>query len=262
MQRPSHPSILPAGRQRKILDAIRAAGAVTVDELVLLLGVSESTVRRDLDQLSEKGLLSRTHGGAVPPAFSTAYESSYADKKNLCADEKRRIGKFAASCVSDGDTLILDAGSTTFEVARELFEHRRLTILTYDLAIAALTDYHPSTSVFLAGGAVRRGFNVTLGSDTEAFFRNVRVNKAFLGADAIDVTDGLFNATFTEQSIKQLIIKAAQEVILVADRTKFKKTALTKICDLSTINRIVTDKDLCANVENELRERGVDVVKV
>lgn len=118
MQRRAHPSILPAGRQRRIMDALRSEGAVTVESLVPLLGVSESTVLRDLELLSERGLLSRTHGGAVLPSLSTAFENAYADKTKAFVEEKARIGSRAASLVADGDTLILDAGSTTLEIAR------------------------------------------------------------------------------------------------------------------------------------------------
>lgn len=257
MQRRAHPSILPAGRQRRIMDALRSEGAVTVESLVPLLGVSESTVRRDLELLSERGLLSRTHGGAVLPSLSTAFENAYADKTKAFVEEKARIGSRAASLVADGDTLILDAGSTTLEIARQLSEHRRLTVLTYDLAIAGCSEYHSSSSVFLAGGRIRCNFNETLGADTESFFRDVRVNKAFLGADAIDLQEGIFNANIAERSIKQLIVRAAQEVILVADHSKFGKSALVKICDFSDIDRIVTDRGLFPEVSQELERQGI-----
>jgi len=257
MQRRAHPSILPAGRQRRIMDALRSEGAVTVESLVPLLGVSESTVRRDLEQMSERGFLSRTHGGAVLPFLSTAFENAYADKAKTFVEEKIRIGSRAASLVADGDTLILDAGSTTLEIARQLSEHRRLTVLTYDLAIAGCSEYHLSTSVFLAGGSVRRNFNETLGADAENFFREVRVNKAFLGADAIDLQEGVFNANLAERSIKQLIVRAAQEVILVADHSKFGKSALVKICDLADVERIVTDRDISSEASLELQRQGI-----
>ncbi|MDO4785790.1 MAG: DeoR/GlpR family DNA-binding transcription regulator [Fretibacterium sp.] len=257
MQRRAHPSILPAGRQRKILDVLRSEGAVTVDDLVSLLGVSESTVRRDLEQLSERGLLSRTHGGAVPPSISTAFENAYADKKKTFVEEKVRIGGWAASYVADGDTLILDAGSTTLEIARQLSEHRRLTVLTYDFAIAGLSEYHPTTSVFLAGGSVRRDFNETLGADAESFFRDVRVNKAFLGADAIDLEQGVFNANIAERAVKQLIIRAAQEVVLVADHSKFGKSALVRICGLTEIDKVVTDRSLAPEFAREMERQGI-----
>lgn len=259
MQRPSHPSILPAGRQSKIIDVIRTAGAVTVDELVALLGVSESTVRRDLDQLSEKGLLSRTHGGAVPPVSSTAFENTYAEKKLKFAEEKTRIAVAASQLVADGETLILDSGSTTFEVAKQLSSLKHLKIITYDLLVAGGVDYDSSTSIILAGGFFRKGFNLVFGSETENFFRNIRVNKAFLGADSIDLEQGLFNATMEEASIKKNIIASAKEVIVVTDHSKFGKMSLAKVCDLSSITRIITGRELTPEYQKALCNAGINL---
>ena len=121
----------------------------------------------------------------------------------------------------------------------------------------SLSEYHPSTSVFLAGGNIRRNFNETLGADTEDFFRNVRVNKAFLGADAVDLQEGVFNANIAERTVKQLVIRAAQEVVLVADHSKFGKNALIKICDFTEIDKIVTDRGLAPEVSRELGRQGI-----
>lgn len=256
MQRPAHPSILPAERQRRILDALRSGGGVTVDGLVQLLGVSESTARRDLEQLSERGLLSRTHGGAVLPAFSTAFESSYAEKKMQFPEEKERIGAAAARMVADGETLILDSGSTNFEVAKHLASLKRLKIITYDLMIAGGVDYDPSTSIILAGGVLRRGFNLVVGSDTENFFENIRVNKAFLGADSIDVDGGIFNATLEEAAVKKIIVSVAREVIVVTDHSKFGRTALAKVCGLDRVHGIITGKELDPEYRQALEAAG------
>lgn len=262
MQRPAHPSILPAERQRRILDALRGDGGVTVEGLVQLLGVSESTVRRDLEQLSEKGLLSRTHGGAVPPAFSTAFESSYIEKKMQYPEEKERIGAEAAKRVADGETLILDSGSTTFEVGRHLASIKRLKIITYDLLIAGEIDYDPSTSIILAGGVFRRGFNLVVGGETENFFRNIRVNKAFLGVDSLDPEQGIFNATLEEASIKKIIIEVAREVIVVTDHSKFGRTALAKVCALEHVHEIITGRELESTYQEKLRAAGVNLTLV
>jgi DeoR/GlpR family transcriptional regulator of sugar metabolism len=259
MQRQAHPSILPAERQRRILEAIRSGGGVTVEGLVSHLGVSEATVRRDLEALSAKGLVSRTHGGAVSPGTSTAFEDSYAEKQFKNLEEKCRIGAVAAALAADGEAIALDAGSTTLEVARRLINLRHLTVMTYDLLIAGTVDYNPTSSVLLAGGRVRRGFGLTLGSETERFFRRVRVNKAFLGADAIDPDRGIFNANFEEAAVKQLLIESACEVIVVADRSKFGKTALVEICGMERITRIVTDRGADPAALDALRRNGVAV---
>ena len=259
MQRPAHPSILPAERQRKILDALRDNGGVTVEGLVRLLNVSESTVRRDLEQLGEKKLLSRTHGGAVLPDFSTAFEASYAEKMMRHLEEKKRIGAAAAQMVADGETLILDSGSTTYEVAKSIASLKHLKIITYDLMIAGSVDYDSTNAVILTGGLVRRGFDLVVGSDTENFFRNVRVNKAFLGVDSFDLEQGIFNATLEEAAVKKVILEAAREVVVVTDHSKFGKTALAKVCDLGRIHRIITGKELDVSYQQALRLAGIDL---
>lgn len=259
MQRMAHSSILPAERQRKILDALRDNGGVTVEGLVRLLEVSESTVRRDLEQLGERKLLSRTHGGAVLPDFSTAFEASYAEKMVLHAEEKKRIGAAAAQMVADGEALILDSGSTTYEVAKAISSLKHLKIITYDLMIAGSVDYGSTNTVMLTGGLVRKGFDLVVGSDTENFFRNIRVNKAFLGVDSLDPRQGVFNATLEEAAVKKVILEAAHEVIVVTDHSKFGKTALAKVCDLGRIHKIITGKELDPSHQQALRHAGIEL---
>ncbi|HBE80790.1 MAG TPA: DeoR/GlpR transcriptional regulator [Firmicutes bacterium] len=237
-------SILPAERRKRILEYIQQNGSGRIEELATTLGVSEATVRRDLSILDTEGFVDRTHGGAVLPETSTAFERLYPEKRALFSEEKQAIGLKAATMVSDGETLILDSGSTTFEIARNLIFHKNLTIITYDLFIASSFIYDPSTTVIVTGGVRRDGFNVLIGPIAEELLRQVKVNKAFIGADAVDFTQGITNATFTEVSIKRLIIEAANEVVLVADHSKFGKLALAKVCSLNQIQHIVTDQKL------------------
>ncbi len=235
-------SILPAERRKRILEHIQQNGSGRIEELAAVLGVSEATVRRDLSILETDGFVDRTHGGAVLPETSTAFERLYPEKRAILSEEKQAIGIKAASMISDGETLILDSGSTTFEIARNLTFHKNLTIITYDLFIASSIIYDPSTTVIVTGGVRRDGFNILVGPIAEELLRQVRVNKAFIGADAVDFTQGITNATFTEVSIKRLIIEAANEVILVADHSKFGKLALAKVCSLDQVDHIVTDQ--------------------
>jgi len=253
------PSSLPAERQRKILESIHSRGSAKIQLLSRLLNVSEATVRRDLKVLTARGLIDRTHGGAVLPETSTAFEKLYAEKRTQLQEEKRRIGAAAAARVRDGETIILDSGSTTIEVARHLTHHKHLTIITYDLFIAGSVDYDDTTSVLVSGGTLRPGFNVLVGSEAENFFRKIRVNKAFLGADAIHPEQGVFNATFSEHAVKQRIVEATQEVILVADHSKFGKVALVNVCPLDAVHRIVTDTGLDETVLSELKRHGTAV---
>ncbi|MDR1651003.1 MAG: DeoR/GlpR family DNA-binding transcription regulator [Synergistaceae bacterium] len=262
MTRSTYSGAIPIERQRKILDELRGRGVVAVDKLVELLGVSESTIRRDLEDMSKKGLVSRTHGGAVSPSFSTAYEKTYAEKKMMFFEEKRRIGSAAAKLVADGETVILDSGSTTFEVARHLTSRRGLKIITNDLSITGEVDYDPSNSVILTGGLYSKGLNLLAGSETENFYRNIRVNKAFLAADAIDMKNGVFNAAMEDASVKKVILEVAREVILVSDHSKFGRTSLSKVCDIAQLHMIITDRGLDQSYQQELRRMNSNFMLV
>jgi DeoR/GlpR family transcriptional regulator of sugar metabolism len=262
MSRKAYSGVIPIERQRKILDELRSCGIVAVDKLVEMLGVSESTIRRDLEDMSRKGLVSRSHGGAVSPSFSTAYEKTYAEKKMMFSEEKERIGSAAAKLVSDGETVILDSGSTTFEVARHLASRRGLKIITNDLSITGEIDYDPSNSIILTGGLYSRYLNLLTGSETENFYRNIRVNKAFLAADAIDMENGVFNATMEDASVKKIILEAACEVILVSDHSKFGRTSLSKVCNIDQVHMIITDRGLDQPYQQELRKKNSNFMLV
>lgn len=250
-------SVVPAERRRRIVDYLQINRSGRNEELAAALRVSLATVRRDLDQLATEGLVSRTHGGAVLPGRSTSYERLYSDKRNLFAAEKQRIGAAAAAMVADGDTLILDSGSTTIEVARQLAGHKNLTIITNDLLIGSAVEFDPTTTLLLTGGTRRSGFSVLVGPVAEEFLRRVRVNKSFLSADAVDVEYGITNATFPEAATKQLIIEAAAEVILVADHSKFGASALVKVAGLEVVHHVVTDSQIDPDALQAIRRRGL-----
>lgn len=245
--------MLPAERRQVIVDIINEHGSASVDQLIQATGASHCTIRRDLDKLAVEGLVSRTHGGAVLPQHSTSYERLYAEKRTLNLAEKRRIGELAAELVADGESLILDSGSTTLEVARNLSSKKNLTIITNDLAIASEIQYDPTTEVMLTGGSLRPGFHLLHGTVAENFLRSINVNKAFISGDAVEPTEGLTNATFSEAAIKKLMIAAGREVYLVIDHSKFGKTNLAKVEDLNVFTSIITDSELpeeyCAALE-------------
>lgn len=262
-------SVLPAERRRKILEYIQLNRSAKNEELAAALGVSLATVRRDLEILAGRGLVSRTHGGAVPPATDPvtaapgpAFELLYSEKRLVCLEEKRRIGAAAAGLVADGETLILDSGSTTLEIARNLTLHKDLTIITNDLLIATSIEYDPSTTLVVSGGTRRAGVSFLLGPVEEEFLRKVKVSKTFLSADAVDLNHGITNATFPSASSKQLMIKAAREVILVVDHSKFGQVALAWVGGLDEVQRVVTDTGVEAEVLKDLERLELPVMVV
>jgi DeoR family fructose operon transcriptional repressor len=251
--------LLPAVRQKQVLRFIEEHGSVQVRDLIEHFGVSEATVRRDLDDLAARDLVQRTHGGAVARAPSTSFEALYEEKRGEFAAEKRRIAEAAVKVIRDGETVILDSGSTTLEVARNLAGHRGLTVITYDLFIATAVSFDPSTTVVVPGGSRREGFNTLIGPLTEAFFRGVRVDRTILSADAVDVAFGVSNATFAECAIKQLLIEAGRQVLLVADASKFGKQALAKVCSVGSLDLIVTDASLGEPDRRALEQAHVEL---
>jgi DeoR/GlpR family transcriptional regulator of sugar metabolism len=252
-------SVVPAERRRRIVEYLQTNRSGKNEELAASLGVSLATVRRDLDLLATQGLVSRTHGGAILPDSSTAFERFYAEKRQLHQEEKRRIGAAAAAMVADGETLVLDTGSTTFEVARHLAGHKNLTIITNDLLIASTLEFDPTTVLLVTGGTRRSGYSVLIGPVTEELLRSVRVNKSFLSADAVALDHGISNATFAEVATKRLIIEAAQEVILVVDHSKFGGVALARVAPLDRVHHVVTDAGAEPEVLQGLTRLGIPV---
>lgn len=236
--------LLPAVRQMRVLREVEERGSVQVRDLIDYFAVSGATIRRDLDCLADRDLVQRTHGGAIARRTSTSFETIYEEKREAFTAEKRRIAAAAELFVLDGETVILDSGSTTFEVARLLAHRKNLTVITNDLFIAGQIAFDPSISLVVSGGTLRDGFNTLVGPLTEAFFRNIRVDRTILSADAVEPVFGVSNATFAESAIKQLMVEAAGHVTLVADSSKFGKHALAGVCALDKIDVVITDSAL------------------
>jgi DeoR/GlpR family transcriptional regulator of sugar metabolism len=251
-------SILPAERRQRLLEYIQQNNSGRIETLAVALEVSEATIRRDLALLESEGLISRTYGGAVSLKNATPSEHLFPEKRLFCPEEKLAIGIQAASMVNDGETLILDSGSTTYEIARNLTRHKNLTIITYDLFLVNSITYDPSTTIILTGGTYREDFNVLIGPFAEDCLHQVRVNKAFLGAGAVDITHGVTASNFIGVQLKRLLIEAASQVILVADHTKFGKAELAKVCSLDQIDHIITDSGIEESVLHTFQQIGLE----
>ncbi len=246
--------VIPAERLKRISDYIEQRGNAKISDLAQELCVSESTVRRDLDTLVREGLIQRSHGGATWIRHSSSYEHVYSEKMLIRGEEKKRIGAFCAEMVRDGDTLFLDSGTTTFQIAAGLRRKKDLTIFTYDLAIASTVEFAPSTTLVVTGGVKRENYNVLIGSVTEDFISRVRFSTLFLSADAIDEEFGVSNTGLPEASIKSKLIASAGRVVLAADSTKFGKVAMVKVSDLSAVHCIVTDRGLPVPAQKRMAE--------
>lgn len=251
--------MLAADRHNRILQVVRDKGSVEVQEIGSLLGVSRVTARRDLDTLAARGLIVRTRGGATLVGLGTSFEPTYYVKRRLNHEAKVRIGQAAAQLVGDGETLILDSGTTSFEMIPELKKRRNLTVITNDLMIAVELSTNSDVSVVMTGGAVRNNLYSTRGTLTLEVLRHLHVNKAFLTADAVDLERGVTNATIEGASLKQAVVAAGEEVVLLADSSKFGRRSLAEVCSIEAIHTIITDDGLSPEKADAIRAKGIQV---
>jgi DeoR/GlpR family transcriptional regulator of sugar metabolism len=244
-------------RHQKIMQALRQRSPVLVVELATALDCSEMTVRRDLEALERSGGLRRVHGGAAS-VFLSAEETPYGVRALESSEAKRTIGAAAASLLADGETVILDGGTTAMEVARSL-RSRRMTIMP--LALRPVFELHecPGINLLLPGGEVRPGELSLTGSLTEASFSQLRFDTCVMGPCGIDMTAGITTHLLAETAVKRAAARASQRVIAVADSTKLGRVAFGHICDLGDIDILLTDAGADPQTVAELRVAGVDV---
>lgn len=229
-------------RKREILRQLYLTGYVGAKQLADSLGVDGSTIRRDLDALEREGHLERTHGGAR--ALAGAVDIPYAVKRGEHLAAKQAIGARARDLVRDGDSLLLDAGSTTYALALALAGRRNLTIVTNDLLVGqAVVDY-PGVRLLVAGGELLSYTYTLVGQRAIAFVEDLRVDWTFLGADAIDAASGITNTNTVEIQLKRAMLAAARTTVVLVDSSKFGRHALVRVAGLDEVDRIITDDGL------------------
>jgi len=245
-------------RHKKILKLIEQEASAKVARLSKEFNVSESTIRRDLKSLEEEGLIKRTHGGAVANGH-TKFEPSFSEKENKYLKEKERIGKVAADLVNDGDTIILDAGTTTTQIAKNLFNKSELTVITNGVNIAIELVQNDEVDVLLIGGSLKQKTLALVGPVAQQAIKRFKVDKTFVGVNGITVKDGLTTPDIEEAEIKRMMINSAKEVTVVADHSKFGEVTFTSICSINKINRIITDKEISNRVLDEYKRLDMEV---
>jgi DeoR/GlpR family transcriptional regulator of sugar metabolism len=231
---------------------------VQVRDLVDQFGVSEMTIRRDLEQLGGEGRLLRTYGGARTPG-QTIREQPYAAKAVERIAEKGRIARRAAELVSDGDVILLDAGSTTAALARSLRGRKNLTVVTVDLKIGLELCDEPGIRVMVTGGTAQPGGYNLYGPIAEMMLRGLTVDLAFIGTSAIDLEQGLTTPNLDKVRLKQAMLRAARRSVVLADAGKFGLRANFQIAPLKAISLIITDTGLPAEMARVIRKEGVDL---
>ncbi|MCE9614856.1 MAG: DeoR/GlpR family DNA-binding transcription regulator [Lentisphaerae bacterium] len=246
-------------RKAKILEALAAQNKVTVAGLSRVLGVSGTSIRSYLRDLDRAGLLIRTHGGAIART-KTGFEPDSRQKEVHNLDAKRQIARVALSLIDDGDTLMLDTGTTTLELARCLRERRNLTVVTNDLAIAQLLEDHASATIVFMGGVVRKGFHCTVGVQGRELTAGVSADKAFMAANGFSAAKGATTPDITQAETKKRMVAAAGKIILLCDHSKIGKVSFAQFATAAQIACLVTDR--IETVERTLVERcGVQVLE-
>src|SRR6516165_585187 len=233
--------MLPEPRRRRLMELITRQGYATLEELVRVLGVSESTIRRDLEVLDLSGSVKRTHGGAVY-AGEVRSMPPFDERTETAAVEKRAIGQAAASRLEDGDTVLLDGGTTTLEVARALIG-RRVQVVTNSLPIAQLLASSQQTDLILIGGYVYPRTGVAMGPLAIVTMQGIRVRTAILGAGGV-VSEGIYNSNSLLVETERQMMSCGQEIMIVADHTKFGRLALARLCALDEVSQFVVDSDV------------------
>ncbi|MGB4660936.1 MAG: DeoR/GlpR family DNA-binding transcription regulator [Mobilitalea sp.] len=248
--------MLPAERHLKIIDLISKYGSVQVDELAKVLDVSLMTIRRDLEKLRQEGRIDRCHGGAV-----IKREIPYNEKRTLEIDEKRRISELCTGYIRKGNAVYLDAGTTTFEIARAIKDIVGLTIVTNDIEIARLL-MSASVNLIICGGTVQKSTGSMVGALANQMMKNLRVDIAFLGATSIDEEFNVLTPTMDKAVLKQTICKNSKEKYLVVDSSKFGKQALIKVNHLSDYTGVITNKKFTAEEMKRLDEMRITIIPV
>lgn len=229
-----------SSRQRIILDDAREIGRVTVEGLAARHTVTPQTIRRDLNELCARGLLSRVHGGAVPA--HTASNFGYMERRALAAAEKRRIGRTAAALIPEGCSLLMNIGTTVEQVARSIAERRNLVVITNNINVVNILSGSPGAEVIVAGGVVRASDGGVVGDATVDFISQFKVDIAVIGGSALDPDGSILDFDTREVKVAQAILQNARRTILVADAMKFARSAPVRIAHVSAVDDLVTDR--------------------
>jgi DeoR/GlpR family transcriptional regulator of sugar metabolism len=252
-----------AERRAAILRLLEEHHSVTVAELCEALEVSDMTIRRDLQQMETQSLLRRVHGGAVKIA-RYSYEPPYALRENHLPQTKQQIGKTAATLVSDGDSIALDVGTTTLEVARALGKQRELTIITSSLPITneiiSRFSLLSGIRLIVTGGILRAHEMSMIGHHAARLYEELHVDKAFVGVAGLSLEHGLTEYNLDDALVKRAMIATADQVIVVADGSKFNQVTFASIAPLSEIDVLVTDHTADRRMIKCIQDMGIDVI--
>jgi len=250
-----------AQRHKIILAELEKDGYVRVRDLSERLEVSEVTIRKDLKELEKRRMLIRTHGSAssVSPL---AIDRQIDEKEKVHVNEKTRIAEAANKLLQKNDRIIIASGTTVLTFAQMITITEPITVITPSVKVSHLLSYKPNIDIIQLGGSLRKSSASVIGPYAESLLSEMMCSKLFIGIDGLDLDLGLTTSNIAEAHLNHYMIKAAQEVIVLADSTKFGKRGFGKICNLNQIHHIITDRDAPGNIIQVLREKGIEVTLV
>jgi DeoR/GlpR family transcriptional regulator of sugar metabolism len=257
----THDGMMGEERRAQILQIVRREGRAKVNELANLFNTSEVTIRIDLNELHQRGLVMRSHGGAVLPD-TILRESPVQERLKAHAEEKQRIGAMAATLIKDGETIILDSGTTTLEIAKRIKTKHGLQIITNGINIAVELLDASAAQIFVVGGSLGRESASTTGRFTEEMLDQFSADKLFLSGAGCDPDFGVSGAHVEETMVNRAMFKISREIILVADASKFTKRSMARIAPFSEIDTIITDTSLREEERDKLRAIGCNLILV
>jgi DeoR family transcriptional regulator of aga operon len=245
-------------RRQHILGLLQNDGRVLVAELSSQLGISQITIRKDLDHLEAKGLIQRTHGGALPVQTGALFDPSLQEKQKQHSHEKQRIAAAAARLVQEGQCVMLDSGTTTTAIAQALRRFSQLTVITNAVNIAAELA-GTNFDVILTGGTLRKNSFSLVGPLAEDVLEEMHADILFLGVDGFDVELGVTTPNVLESRVNRAMVKAARRVVAVCDSTKFGRRSLSRIVSPSAIHQVITDKSVPQQIVDSLQSQNIEV---
>jgi len=256
--------MLAIDRHEKILQILMKNKTISVKALCDILQASEATIRRDLTLLENENKLERTHGGAsISDSIKINYEATFNQKELMASDEKRRIAKRAFDLLRPHDSIIIDSGTTTLELARLIGESTMpLMVITNATTISTIISKNEQIEFYVLGGRVRLNTQATVGSLAIEMLKRFNVSKAFVGVNGITVENGLTTPDLEEAEIKRSMLSIAEERIVLTDSTKFMNVARCQVASISMVDRIITDTQLNNQYYDQFRMHDVLIERV
>ncbi|MFZ6029832.1 MAG: DeoR/GlpR family DNA-binding transcription regulator [Chloroflexota bacterium] len=246
-------------RRQSLLELLRRQVGLSVPELAAALGVSEGTIRNDLNALDADGHVTRIHGGAIPREQSEYRSSSFAMRHQEHAAEKMLIARYASGLVTDGDAILLDASSSAYALALAVQDRRRLRVITNGLDVARLAAQNPTNSVILIGGVLNQDGSSVTGLLSERIIQELHVQKAFVSCSGFTLARGMTEVHIEEAQLKRKVIEASRQVIALIDSSKIGKDDLTPFARADQIRHVFTDAGISPQWAQVIEEAGIQL---